>query len=1050
MNPVSFALRRPVTILVLVLAAVLAGGMAVARMPRDIFPDLGVPTLYVAQPYGGMDPAQMEGFITNYYEYHFLYISNIEHVESKNIQGVALIKLQFHPGTNMAGALAETISYVNRARAFMPPGTIPPFVMRFDAGSVPVGYLVFSSDDPNLGLKDLQDAALFKVRPMFATLPGVSAPPPFGGSARTVVISVDPDRLRAYGMSPEEVVQAVSSGNAITPSGNVRIGGFMPMVPINSVAPDIKELETIPVRSDGTRTIYVRDVGSVADSADIQLGYALVNGRRTVYIPVTKRADASTLSVVNLVRENLGKFQSVLPSGVKVSYQFDQSPFVTRAIRGLTEEGLLGAALTGLMVLLFLRDWRSALVVVLNIPLSIAAALLALWASGQTMNIMTLGGLALAVGILVDEATVSIENIHTHLSRGRPLARAALDATRETTIPRLLAMLSILAVFIPALFMQGAARNLFLPLALAVGFSMVASYLLSSTLVPVLAIWVLRTRHDQQAIRHTLFDRFRDGYARFSAGMVRGRWLIVIIYLVATGLIIFFAGRALGREIFPIVDSGQFELRLRAPAGTRLERTEAIARRTLDVISREAGSGNVEISMGYVGIQASAYPVNTIHLWTSGSEEAVLQVQLKPAKVRTEVLKERLRKKLPQALPDVRFSFEPGDIVSRVMSFGSLTPVQVAVSGPDFKSDREYATKLRQSLEKVSSLRDLMFEQELDYPAISVNFDRERGGVLGVTAAQAGRSLAEATSSSRFTDPNFWADPKTGIGYQVQVQVPIQRMDSIEQVKDVPIDTRDGQQLQLRQVADVKSSTVLGEYDRYNMQRMLTLGANVAGEDLGRVSGRIDAAIREAGAPPPRVVVNVRGQIAPMRELFSGLTIGLGIAALVILLLLAANFQSFRLAMAVILTLPSVIAGVAIALFVTHTTLNIESFMGAIMAIGVAVANAILLLTFAERSRVEGMRAREAAVEGAASRLRPILMTSCAMIAGMIPMAIGLGQGGEQTSPLGRAVIGGLIGATLATLIVLPAIFAILQRDTTRKTASIDPDDPNSRHFVRG
>src|SRR5688500_17998830 len=708
LNLVSFALRRPISIVVFVIAIILAGLLAAQRMSRDVFPDLGVPTLYVAQPYGGMDPSQMEGFITNYYEYHFLYINGIEHVESKNIQGVALIKLQFHPGTNIAAAMAETVAYVNRARAFMPTGTIGPFIMRFDAGSVPVGNLVFSSDDPNVQIKDMQDAALFKVRPMFATLPGVSAPPPFGGSPRTVVIRADPDRLRSYNMSPDEVVTAISKGNMISPSGNIRIGDSMPMVPVNSVASSVKVLEDVPIRFAGTKTIFVRDIGTVEDSSDIQTGFAIVNGRRTVYIPVTKRADASTLSVVSLVKESLPKFQSVLPPGVKVSYQFDQSPYVTRAIAGLTVEGALGAALTGLMVVLFLRDWRSALVVVLNIPLSIAAALLALWMSGQTVNIMTLGGLALAVGILVDEATVTIENIHTHLGQGRPLARAALDATTETTVPRLLAMLCILAVFIPAFFMQGAAKSLFVPLALAVGFSMIASYILSSTLVPILAIWVLRPgdvqHHEAERAAHRgFFERLRARYSGIATNVVRLRWIVVPIYLVVALLIIVVIGRALGREIFPIVDAGQFTLRVRGPAGTRIEKTEQIALQSLDAIKREVGADNVEITMGFIGVQPGAYPVNTIHLWTSGSEEAVLQVQLKPGKARVEQLKETLRKKLPNELPGVRFSFEPSDIVSRVMSFGSPTPVQVAVTGPDFAADREYAERLKLRSEEHTS-----------------------------------------------------------------------------------------------------------------------------------------------------------------------------------------------------------------------------------------------------------------------------------------------------------------------------------------------------------
>src|SRR6202047_4085963 len=448
MNLVSFALRRPISLLTMVVVIALVGFLAIDRMSRDIFPDLGVPVLYVAQPYGGMDPAQMEGFIVNYHEYHFLYITGIEHVESKSTQGVGLIKLQFHPGTNMAQATAETVAYVDRARAFMPTGTVPPFVMRFDGGSGPVGDLVFSSKTKTVA--ELQDAALFKVRPLFATLPGVSAPPPFGSSQRTIIINADPGKLRAYNMSPDEVVQALSAGNTINPSGNVGIGDFLPMVPINSVVSDFKDLNNIPIRSQGTRTIFIRDIGSVEDGADIQTGYALVNGPRTVYIPITKRADASTLAVVQAIKANLPRFQSVLPDDIEISYQFDQSPYVTRAIGGLFFEGALGVVLTGLMILLFLRDWRSELVVALNIPLAILASLMALWVSGQTINIMTLGGLALAVGILVDEATVTIENIHTHLARGGSLARAVRDATSETAVPRFLAMLCIVAVFLPA------------------------------------------------------------------------------------------------------------------------------------------------------------------------------------------------------------------------------------------------------------------------------------------------------------------------------------------------------------------------------------------------------------------------------------------------------------------------------------------------------------------------------------------------------------------------------------------------------------------------
>ena len=1049
MSLVSFALRRPISLLMTIVAAALVGFLAIDRMARDIFPDLGVPVLYVAQPYGGLDPAQMEGFIVSYYEYHFLFITGIEHVESKSIQGVGLIKLQFHPGTNMAQAVAETVSYVDRARAFMPTGTLPPFVMRFDGGSVPVGDLVFSSKTKTVA--ELQDAALFKVRPLFATLSGVSAPPPFGSSQRTIVINADPGKLRAYNMSPDEVVQALSAGNTINPSGNVGIGDILPMVPINSVVSDFKELNNIPIRSQGTRTIFIRDIGSVEDGADIQTGYALVDGHRTVYIPITKRADASTLAVVQAIKTNLPRFQSVLPGDIQISYQFDQSPYVTRAIGGLFFEGALGVVLTGLMILLFLRDWRSALVVALNIPLAILASVTALWVSGQTINIMTLGGLALAVGILVDEATVTIENIHTHLAHGRSLARAASEATAETTLPRFMAMLCILAVFIPAFFMTGAAHNLFVPLALAVGFSMVASYLLSSTFVPILSVWVLRMTSTHGQPRETFFDRLRGKYDRLARSIVKRRRIVVFYYLLITGAIILLVGGGLGTEIFPLVDTGQFQLHLRAPAGTRIERTEQIALQTLDAIKREVGPDNVEVSLGFVGTQPPNYPINTIYLWSSGSEEAVLQVQLKRGTgIRIEDLKERLRQKFAQEMPGVRFSFEPSDIVSRVMSFGAPTPIEVAVSGPNLADSRQYAEKLRGVLAQVPTLRDLAFEQELDYPTVKVNVNRERAGVLGVTAEDVAKSVVAGTSSSRYTSANYWADPKSGIGYQVQVEIPVQQMNSLEEVKNLPIARRTAQQIDLRNVASVTDGTAFGEYDRYNMQRMLTLSANISGEDLGHAAARVQQAIRDAGKPPARVQVIVRGQVQPMAEIFGGLSVGLFMAIGVILLLLTANFQSFRLSLAVLLTIPAVIAGVAIVLWLTRTTLNIQSFMGVIMAIGVAVANAILLVTFAERSRVEGREPWEAAIEGAGSRLRPILMTSCAMIAGMIPMALGLSEGGEQTAPLGRAVIGGLIGATCATLIVLPAIFATLQSRHARISASLDPDDPSSPYFELG
>jgi multidrug efflux pump subunit AcrB len=1048
MNPIVFAMRRPLTVMVAVVSVALGSGLAVYRMPIDIFPNLNLPVIYVAQPYGGMDPAQMEGLLTNYYEYHFLYINGIHHVESKNIQGVALMKLYFHPETNMAQAMAETIGYVTRSRAFMPPGTISPFVMRFDVGSIPVGYLVLKSETKTIG--EIQDQALFKVRPMFASLPGVSAPPPFGGNQRTVVVRVDPDRLRSYQMSPDEVIGALSAGNFISPSGNVRIGEKMPIVPINSLVRQVKDLEAIPIRPGQDPSVYIRDVGTVHDASDIPSGYALANGRRAVYILVTKRADASTLSVVNNVKKALPSMQAVLPDDISVSFEFDQSPTVTKSMWTVVTEGFMGAGLTGLMVFLFLRDWRSVIVVVLNIPFALCGALVGLWLTGQTINLMTLGGLALAIGILVDESTVEVENIHHQMEGTRSVARSVRRGNQQTAVPRLLAMLCVLAVFIPSFFMQGAGRALFVPLSLAVGFAMVTSYLLSSTFVPVLSTWLLR--HHRQSARggKTSFQRVQESYGRAVGHTVRWRWAVVPAYLVATAAVIVLGVTTLGLEIFPKVDAGRFQLRLRAPDGTRIEKTEQLTIAALRTIEQEVGKDTVETSIGYVGLIGSSYPINTIFQWTGGPEEAILRVAFKEgSKVDIEALKERLRNKLSEQMPGVRLSFEPADIVNEVMSFGSPTPVDVSVNGPNLAENRAFAEKMRQELARIPSLRDLQYGLSLDYPTVSIELDRERAGLSGVTAQEVARSVVAATSSSRFVVPNYWPDPKTGIGYQVQVEIPYQIMDSVDKIETVPIQ-RAGldRQLLLRDVATVREGTMPGEYDRYNMKRSVNLTANIAGEDLGRVAGHVRRALERVGAPPKGATVDIRGQIRPMDEILQGLAIGLGMSIVVILLLLTANFQSVKLALVVVSTAPAVVAGVVVMLWLTGTTVNLQSFMGAIMAIGVAVANAILLVTFAEgHRREESAGADKAAVEGARGRLRPILMTSCAMIAGMVPMALGWSEGGEQTAPLARAVIGGLAAATLATLTVLPTVFALVQGWAGRESASLDPDDPASPHY---
>ncbi len=1044
MRAVLAALSRPITVVVALVAIALFAALAVQRMPVDIFPQVGDPAIYVAQPYSGMDPAQMEGYLTYYYEYHFLYITGIDRVESKSIQGATLMKLVFHTDTNMSQAMSETVGYVNRARSFMPPGTVPPFITRFDAGSVAVGLLVFSSATHTQG--EMQDIALNRVRPLFATLPGVSAPPPFGGNQRTIVVTLDPDKLRQYQISPDEAVAAVSQSSLVMPSGNMWTGQLNRIARTNAaLGGNLAELLSTPIRPGAGTTVYLRDIGSIENGTDIITAYAHVDGRRTVYIPVTKRSDASTLAVIDAVKAALPEFKKVVPDDVDVRLEFDQSPYVTNSIRGLIIEGSLGALLTGLMVLLFLRDWRSALIVVMNIPFALFTAVICLWAAGQTINIMTLGGLALAVGVLVDEATVEIENIHTQMLPGVSRARAVVEACSRTAMARLLSMFCILAVFVPSFFMAGVGRQLFVPLSLAVAFSMIASYLLSSTLVPVFSVWLMREAHPGEA------SRLRSLYDDYLGAVLRFRWPLAAVYLITSLGIVYFLLPRLGTEIFPETNAGIIRLRLRAPAGTRVEETERMVLRALDAIRGEIGSDNVEITSDFVGVVPSSYPVDLIHLFTSGPQEALIQLALKPqaplhASGR-EVLRERVRARLQRDLPGVQASFEAGDIVSQVMGFGSPTPVEVAVQGSNLQDDYAYAQKVRAEMAKLTFLRDLQFAQEIDYPTLDIAIDRDRAGQFGLTMADVTRSVVPATSSSRFIQPNYWRDPNSGNAFQIQVQLPQNRMQGVDEVGDVPVMRNGRPEPRLKDIAALKLGTMPGLIERVNGQRVVSVTANLHGATLGEAALALEKALPAAGPPPKGVSVRYRGQIPALQQTVAGLRQGLLLAVLAIFLLLAANFQSVRLALAVILTIPAVLCGVLLMLRFTGTTLNVQSFMGAIMAIGIAVANSILLITFAERARLEGKAVFDATREGARGRLRAILMTAAAMILGMVPMAIGFGEGGSQAAPLGRAVIGGLLVSTFATLSVLPSIYAILQSGASRTSPSLNPMERMSKYY---
>ncbi len=1033
------ALRRPFTVLVLVVAVVLGAWLALQRAPADIFPSLGVPVIYVVQPYGGMSPTQMEGQLVSYYEFHFLYINGIEHIESQSIQGMGMLKLYFHPGTDIAQSMAQVTAMAFRATAFMPPGTLPAFIVRFDAGSVPVGQLIFSSEER--GEAEIQDLALNRVRPLLATLPGVSAPPPSGGRVRTIVVYVDPDRMRSYAISPDEVASAVARANVTLPAGNVRVGDRATIATTNAMVARPRDLEALPVRVGAGPAVYLRDVARVEDGADVVYNIAMVDGRRTVYMPVTKRADASTLDVVAALREALPRMRAQVPGDVHITMEFDQSVYVRAAIRSLLREGALGAALTALMVLLFLRDVRSALIVTVTIPLSILAAVVALRLAGQTLNIMTLGGLALAVGILVDESTVAVENIHAHLVHASSPRRAVVDAMREVTLPRLLAMLCVLAVFIPSFFMVGIGRSLFPPLAMAVGFAMVASYLVSSALVPVLAAVLLRGGAHDRGPRRGLFDALRERYGRLCAWIVRWRWAALIAYALLCAAA-FPLARGLGTELFPRVDTGQFQLRIRAPSGTRVERTAEIVREVDHEIRAELGAGAVHMTLANVGNPAWTYPVNALYTFNSGPHEAVLLVALtRGGRPPIPAIEEALRRRFATRFPDVRFSFEAGDIVSQVLNFGAPTPIQVTVSAKALPDARRFAQKVAAELQRVPSLRDVQIPQALDYPTLNVAVDRDRAAQFGLTIDRVGRSIVTATSSSVLTSPVFWTDPATGVPYRVAVRVPELQMNSADALLNLPVMQDGASRPVLGDIATIAPGTTPGEIDHYNSQRTVSVTANVAGDDLGRAADAVERAVHDAGEPPHGALVTVHGQVEQMRATLASLREGLALALVVVFLLLAASFQSLRAPLAVLTVAPAVLAGVAVALRLTGSTLNVQSLMGAIMAIGVSVANAVLLVTFA-RDRWRGGDAQpDAAVAAATGRLRAVLMTSLAMIAGMVPMALAFGEGGEQSAPLGRAVIGGLVASTVATLLFLPALYVILAPRGAPRSASLDPDD---------
>lgn len=1068
MSLVTSALKRPITIIVLTIGLLLFSVMATVSIPIDIFPQLNLPTIYVIEPFGGMSAQQMEGFFSTRLQDQFLYVNGVKNISSKNIQGLTLLKITFYENTNMAEASAQVALQVNRAMKFFPPGALPPQVVRFDASSLPVGELVFSS--PHKSLKEIYDLATTRIRPMFATVPGLSAPPPFGANSRSVIVSVDPDKLRSYNISPDQVVEAIAKNNVMAPSGNLRINNTMYLTTINSLEKKVQEFGDIPVVTNGNATVFVHDVGKVTDGADVTVDYALVNGKRSVYIPVVKTADASTWDVVKQLKAKLPEMQSLLPDDVQVKYEFDQSVFVINAVKSLVTEAALGALLTGLMVLLFLRDFRSSLIVVITIPVSVISAVLFLRLAGQTINIMTLSGLALAIGILVDQATVTIENIHQHLEMRKSKRQAIYDACAEIAFPLLLILLCILAVFAPSFVMNGIPKAMFLPLSLAIGFAMIVSFFAAQTLVPILSNWLLKEEkyHYQHGSPHAhaglalddkevqeikdhladqirephkndFFESFKLKYISRLGKLMQNRGSITTLYFVLVIAVAALGFVYIGKDLMPKVNAGQFQLRIKEPDGTRLERTEEKVHQVLALIDSTV-NGNVEISSAYAGLIPSSYGTSNLYIFNSGTHEAVLQVKLDESyKVDIDELKDKLRAVIHTHYPELTLSFEPIDLTEKIMSQGASTPIEVRVAGKNMEQIEKYADALVDQLKGVKFLRDVQIDQPLKYPVINIALDRFKVAQMGLDVYQVARSVTDATSSSRFTEKNQWLDENAAYTYQVQVEVPEYIMNELNDLKEVPLIKGQVRPV-LADVANFSVDTLPAEYDRAGPRRFVTVSANIYKKDLATGTAAVQAALKNLGQPPKGMVAEIKGTSSLLSETLGSLQNGLMVAILVIFLLLAANYQSFKLSFVVLTTVPAVIMGSLLLLFATGSTLNLQSYMGMIMSTGVSVANAILIVTNAERLRMEYKDPLKAAIVSASVRLRPILMTSLAMIAGMIPMATGLGEAGDQTAPLGRAVIGGLFFSTFAALLILPLVYSLVQRKTGFKSPSLLPE----------
>jgi len=1036
---VRLALRRPLSVAVMALLMLVLGVLAFVEMNVDIFPAINLPVVMVVWNYPGLSATDMERRVVLLSERAFsTTVNGIEHMESSSFTGVGMIKVYFHPGATVAGAIAQMGAVAETVLRIMPPGIQAPNIIDYNAANVPVAQIDVASE--TLPEQELFDYGLNFIRVKLFTIEGLASPAPLGGMSRAVMVNLHPAELYANGLSPQNIGDALASTNVIIPAGTVKIGDREYNVELNSSPLRVRDFDQLPVKVVNGTPVLLGNVAPVTDTHQVQTNVVRVNGKRATYLLVIKHAAASTLKVVDAVKALLPEIVATAPKGLEAKLDFDQSQFVRAALRDVVQEAVTAAVLVAVMVLLFLGSPRSMLIVIISIPLSILTAFVALKLSGQTINTMTLGGMALAVGMLVDDATVEIENIHRNHAMHKPLLVAILDGAAQIAMPTFVGTLAICIVFFPVVLLSGVAEFLFTPLALAVVYAMLTSYLLSRTLVTTMARYLLPETHAEPggdriwgraiAAFERGFERFRAAYRNVLGAFIGRRTFALTcaaLLVVASFLLVL----VVGEDFFPVVDAGMMKLHVRAPTGTRIEKTErvvdSVERTIRDVIPADELAGISDNIGTPISYNLAFYQTDSI-----GPQDADVLIQLQEKHHPTKLYEDQIRHALQQKFPDTQVYFQAADIISQVLNFGLPAAIDAQISGYDLDGDYALATRLKTRMARIPGLVDLRIPEPLDYPTLKVNVDRAKALELGISESQVASSLLTSLSTSFLLQPNQWLDPQNGVNYSVLLQTPQHLVDSVQALSTTPlsgagVDGTGAPQL-LGNFATVTQTVEPAAINHYTVQRVIDVNAGVAGRDLGGTSAAVARAIKELGALPPGVHITIRGQSQAMRESFTSLGEALVLAVILVYLLMVANFQSWLEPFIILLAVPGALAGVLWMLVLTGTTINVESLMGAIMAVGVAVANGNLLITFANELREDDYNPLAAAIEAARIRLRPILMTALAMILGMLPMALGLGAGADQNAPLGRAVIGGLLGATLTTLFVVPAVYSIFSR----------------------